>query len=71
MATRSIQFTGMEERHTPKSELLPARSWPGTSKEFGVELGQCCVLVFSTSICLPAGVTAPAGISFLHDNMPV
>ena len=23
MATRPIQFTGMEERHTPKSELLP------------------------------------------------
>ena len=22
MATRPIQFTGMEERHTPKSELL-------------------------------------------------
>ena len=24
MATRPIQFTGMEERHTPKSELLPS-----------------------------------------------
>ncbi len=24
MATRPIQFTGMEERHTPKSELLLA-----------------------------------------------
>ena len=23
MATRPIQFTGMEERNTPKSELLP------------------------------------------------
>ena len=25
MATRPIQFTGMEERHKPKSELLPRR----------------------------------------------
>ena len=25
MATRPIQFTGMEERHTPKSEPLPRR----------------------------------------------
>ena len=23
MVTRPIQFTGMEERHTPNSELLP------------------------------------------------
>ena len=27
MATRPFQFTGMEKRHTPKSELLPVEAW--------------------------------------------
>ena len=31
LATRPIQFTGMEERHTPKSELLQALHQLGVS----------------------------------------
>ena len=31
MATRPIQFTGMEERHTPKSELLREEAQVGSA----------------------------------------
>ena len=64
MATRPIQFTGMEERHTPKSELLLSHpSWGvaggGEASELrwyenGVTWPQVCLNATGPRFVIPA-----------------